>query len=150
MILLLVILTPVVGIGSFYGYRWVRLQAALADQEEIATVLDSYISRLQAKDAAGAQQLLCRNYEGEGATQTIESMLAKSHLYENYKSIRLDNVQVTSHRGYINAAVSGIVEYESGSPRGLTSRLRREGDTWRVNGFKIEESAAEKDAADER
>jgi hypothetical protein len=146
---LLALLIFVVGIGAFFGFRWLRLQAAIADQGEIPTVLDTFISRLEAKDVEGVIQLQSRSAVGLGAIQVAESRISKSHLYENYKSLVLDEVRVTSHRGFIHAYVSGTVEYTNGTRRKLTSTLDRDGDTWLVAGLKIEEPAAEKDAADE-
>lgn len=142
LIVLLVVLIPAVGIGVFFGYRWMRLQAAIADQGEIAIVLDRYLSLLEAKDAEGSQKFLARSVEGELARQQVtEARLAKAHLYENYKSLVLDDVQVKSRGGNIWARVSGTIEYENGARRKLTTKLDRDGDTWLVNGLKIEESA---------
>jgi hypothetical protein len=127
-----------------------RLRAAIADQGEIATVLDSYLSRLAARDAEGSQKLLSRRIRGDGATQVTESRIAKSHLYENYKSIVLHDVQVKAIRsGDISARVAGTLEYENGTSRRLTSSLDRDGDSWLVNGLAIEESLGEKKAAEE-
>jgi hypothetical protein len=150
LILSIVLLIPVVGIGIFYGYRWTRLQAAIADQGEIATVLDRYLSLLEAKDAEASQKFLARSVEGDLARQQVtETRLAKAHLYENYKSLVLDDVQVKSDGASIEARVYGTVEYENGMRRKLTTSLDRDGHTWLVNGLKIEEAAAERNAADE-
>jgi hypothetical protein len=150
LILFLVLLIPVVGIGVFFGYRWTRLQAAIADQGEIATVLDRYLSLLEAKDAEASQKFLARSVEGDLARQQVtETRLAKAHLYENYKSLVLDDVQVKSDGASIEARVYGTVEYENGTRRKLTTSLDRDGHTWLVNGLKIEEAAAERNAADE-
>ena len=141
---LFMVLTPIVGVGAFFGSRWLRLRAAIADQGEVATVLDRYLSLLEAKDAEGAKKLIARSVVGEFARQQVtETRLAKSHLYENYKSIVLNDVRVTSDGPFIEASVSGTIEYENGTRAALTSGLDRDGDTWLVRGLKIEKSPAE-------
>src|SRR5688500_242258 len=150
LIVLLLVLIPIVGVGVFFGYRWLRLQAAIADQGEVATVLDRYLSLLEAKDAEQSQQLLARNVVGDLARQQVTAArLAKSHLYENYKSIVLDDVRVKSDGGSIEARASGTVEYDNDTRRKLTSLLYRDGDTWLVSGLKIEDFPAEGHAADQ-
>ena len=150
LLVLLPVLIPVAGVGAFFGSRWLRLRAAIADQGEVATVLDRYLSLLEAKDAEEAKKLIARSVEGDFARQQVtEARLAKSYLYENYKSIVLNDLQVKSHGGNIEARVSGAVEYENGTRAALTSSLDRDGDTWLVDGLKIEKSPVEKEAADE-
>ena len=161
-IVLLLVLIPAVGFGVLFGSRWLRLRAAIADQGEIATVLDSYITRLEAGDAEGSEQFSSMRGFGDQAArrQITEVRLAKRHLYENYKSLEFSDVQVTFDNvngiwsitpkpNYIEARVSGTVEYENGTRERLTSSLHRHEDTWLVSGLKIEETLAKKKVADE-
>lgn len=159
LIFLVLVLVPIVAIGAFFGYRQMRLRAAIADQGEIATVLDSFITRLEAGDAEGAEQFTTMRGFGDQAArrQITEARLAKPRLYENYKSLEVSDVQVKYERGfwsirpeinYIEARVSGAVEYENGTREKFTSGLDRHEDTWLVAGLKIEEPGAEKDAPD--
>ena len=161
-IVLLLVLIPAVGFGVLFGSRWLRLRAAIADQGEIATVLDSFVTRLEAGDAEGAEQFTTMRGFGDQAArrQITEARLAKPHLYENYKSLELSDVQVkfdnvngiwsiTPKKNYIEASVSGTVEYENGTRERLTSTLHRHEDTWLVSGLKIEETRAKKKVADE-
>jgi hypothetical protein len=160
LIFLVLVLVPIVGISAFFGSRQLRLRAAIADQGEIATVLDSFITRLEAGDAEGAEQFTTMRGFGDQAArrQITESRLAKPHLYKNYKSLEVSDVQVKYDSGfwsirpqinYIDARASGAVEYENGTRERFTSVLDRHEDTWLVAGLKIEEPAAERDAADQ-
>jgi hypothetical protein len=160
LIFLVLVLVPIVGISAFFGSRQLRLRAAIADQGEIATVLDSFITRLEAGDADGAEQFTTMRGFGDQAArrQITEARLAKPHLYENYKSLEVSDVRVKYENGfgsirpainYIEARVSGTVDYENGTREKFTSVLDRYEDTWLVSGLKIEETQAEKKAADE-
>ena len=159
LIFLVLVLVPIVGISAFFGRRQLRLRAAIADQGEIATVLDSFITRLEAGDAEGAEQFTTmRGFGNQAARRQItEARLAKPHLYRNYKSLEVSDVQVKYERGfwsirpeinYIEARVSGAVEYENGTRETFTSGLDRHEDTWLVSGLKIEETLAKAKGAD--
>jgi hypothetical protein len=115
------------------------LNNTAAETKPIEAVLDSNMRLMVAKDIESSYAQFSTRARQNFPISNIQEMVEGNNylLYQGYKELHVESINVNANAQGILASVSGVILYEDGSEGQFNATLEKEAGKWQIVSFQI-------------
>ena len=112
---------------------------ALAERPNVEAVVESYMQKMEAKDANGAYELFSTFAKLHTPPTAVDQLLQEPNysVFSGYEDATVSTIRVNVTPTKRLATVQGTVTYEGGISGTFSAVLEREEDQWRIQAINV-------------
>jgi hypothetical protein len=112
---------------------------AVSERENVEQVVNHYLQAMEDKDATAAYALFSPTAKSTLPQSELQKLLEEPNygVFSQFERASVTNIQVQTTPQRTVAVVNGTVRYEGGTTGNFRGIVRREGETWMIDGMHV-------------